>query len=231
MMMSVVPAFSFTEPVSVNQLPDFQTGFTPWDLDCSDLFSVIKSSLEPVIPSPCTGESETGSVRINTGFHDIKSGSDESCIISIKTSSGSDDSDCIHAGPSPQSDESDSDHNREKTNRPVSQVTDERKRKRMESNRESAKRSRMRKQRHIEDLRDEVNRLGLENRELGNRLRIVLYHIEQISTDNNRLLSEQEILRRRFLEMRQILILRHLQNQQQWGHNNPLLIIDHHQMI
>lgn len=229
MLMSTVPAFSFAEPVLVNRLSDFQTGFTPWDLDCSDLFSVIKSSLEPVIPSPCSGESETGSVRINTGFHDIKSGSDESCIGSIKTNSGSDDSDSFHAVPSPQSDEFDSentririnatDHNRRKLNRPVSQVTDDRKRKRMESNRESAKRSRMRKQRHIENLRDEVNRLGLENRELGNRLRIVLYHIELISTDNNQLLSEQEILRRRFLEMRQILILRQLQNQQQWGHN------------
>ncbi|ESQ46204.1 hypothetical protein EUTSA_v10000309mg [Eutrema salsugineum] len=237
-MMSTVPAFSFAEPGFINQLSDFQTGFTPWDFDCSDLFSVIKSSLEPVILSPCSGESETGSVRTNTGFHDIKPGSDESCIGSvktnsgsvktnsgsIKTNSGSDDSECFDGVPSPQSEELNpentiirikaTDHNRKKLNRPVSQTTDDRKRKRMESNRESAKRSRMRKQRHIENLKDEVNRLGLENRELKNRFRIFLYHIEQISTYNNRLLSEQEILRRRFSEMRQILILRQLQNQQ-----------------
>ncbi|CAA7027848.1 unnamed protein product [Microthlaspi erraticum] len=230
-MMSTVPAFPFAEPGFVNQLSDFQTGFTPWEFDCSDLFSVIQSSLEPAIPSPCSDESETGLVRTNTGFNDLKSGSDESCIGSIKTNSGSDDSDCFHGVPSPQSEELDSentririnatDHNRKKLNLP--EITDDRKRKRMESNRESAKRSRMRKQRHIENLRNEVNRLGLENRELGNRLRTLLYHIEQISTDNSRLLSEQEILRRRFSEMRQILMLRELQRQQQWARDHQMI--------
>lgn len=224
-MMSTVSAFSFAEPGLVNQLSDFQTGFTPWEFDCSDLFSAI--NLEQIVPSPCSDESETGSVKINTG-----SGSDEFWIGSIIMNSGS-ESDCFHGVPSPQSEELDSEnkkimintnHNRMKLNRPVLQVTDDRKRKRMESNRESAKRSRMRKQRHIENLREEVNRLGLENRELGDRLRIVLYHIKQISTENNWLLSEQEILRRRFSELRKILILRQLQQ-------NPSLIINHHQMI
>ncbi|CAH2061432.1 unnamed protein product [Thlaspi arvense] len=228
-MMSTVPAFSFTEPGLVNQLSNFQTGFTPWNFDCSDLFSVI----QPVTQSPCSDESETGSVRIKTGFQDLKSGFDESCIGSIKTDSGSDDSECFQGVPSPQSHELDSgntripikatDHNRNKSNVPVLQIVDDRKRKRMESNRESAKRSRMRKQRHIENLRDEVNRLGLENRELTNRLRIVMYHIEHTSTDNNRLLSEQEILRRRFSELRQISVLRQLQNQQQWGCDHQVI--------
>ncbi|AEC07364.1 unnamed protein product [Arabidopsis thaliana] len=227
-MMSTVPAFTFTEPGLVNQLSDFQTGFTPWELNCSDLFSTIH--LEPVVPSPCSGESDAGSVKINTDFN----GFDESCIGSIKTNSGSDDSNLFHGVPSPQSDELDSkntkirsnatNHNRNKLNRSVLQVTDDRKRKRMESNRESAKRSRMRKQRHIDNLKDEANRLGLENRELANRLRIVLYNIALMCTDNNQLLSEQEILRRRFLEMRQILIFRQLQL-------NPSLIINHHHMI
>ncbi|EOA28531.1 hypothetical protein CARUB_v10024747mg [Capsella rubella] len=219
-MLSTVPAFSFTEPGLVNQLSDFQTGFTPWEFDCSALFF---SSIhhEPAVPSPCSGESETGSVKIDTGF-------DESCIGSIRMNSGSDGSDIFHGVLSPKSDELDSenmknrinatDHNRAELNRPVLQVTDERKRKRMESNRESAKRSRMRKQRHIENLKDEANRLGLENRDLGNRLRIVLYNLGLISTDNDRLMSEQEILTRRFLEMRQILILKQLQQ-------NPSLII------
>lgn len=225
-MMSTVPAFSFAEPGLVNQLSDFQTGFTPWEFDFYDHFSAI--NFEPVVPSPCSGESETCSVKINAG-----SGYDESWIGFIKINSGSDDSDCFHGVPSPQSEELDLDntkimintnHNRMKLNRPVLQLTDDRKRKRMESNRESAKRSRMRKQRHIENLREEINRLGLENRELGDRLRIILYHIKQISTENNWLLSEQEILRRRFAELRQILILRQLQQ-------NPSLIFNHHQMI
>ncbi|CAJ2631928.1 ocs element-binding factor 1-like protein [Trifolium pratense] len=43
---------------------------------------------------------------------------------------------------------------------------DERKRKRMLSNRESARRSRMKKQKLLEDLSDEANRLQIENKKL-----------------------------------------------------------------
>ncbi|MCI30018.1 ocs element-binding factor 1-like, partial [Trifolium medium] len=43
---------------------------------------------------------------------------------------------------------------------------DERKRKRMLSNRESARRSRMKKQKQLEDLSDEANRLQIENKKL-----------------------------------------------------------------
>lgn len=45
-------------------------------------------------------------------------------------------------------------------------VTDERKRKRMLSNRESARRSRMRKQKQLEDLTNEISRLQSENSQL-----------------------------------------------------------------
>lgn len=104
-------------------------------------------------------------------------------------------------------------------------MTDERKRKRMESNRESARRSRIRKQSHIDNLRNQVNRLDLENRELSNRLRLVLYQLQRVNTDNNRLLTEQEILRLRLSEMRRILIIRQLQQQQQWQLRNQRMIM------
>ncbi|KAK8716588.1 hypothetical protein V6N13_043894 [Hibiscus sabdariffa] len=90
-------------------------------------------------------------------------------------------------------------------------VIDERKRRRMISNRESARRSRMRKQKHLENLRDQVNRLRVENRELNNRLRFVVYHCHTVRTDNDRLRSEYSMLRQKLSDIRQILLFKQLQ--------------------
>ncbi|CAH1443526.1 unnamed protein product [Lactuca virosa] len=46
---------------------------------------------------------------------------------------------------------------------------------RMISNRELARRSRQRKMRHLEELREELNRLRLENQHLKNRLTWLVY--------------------------------------------------------
>ncbi|XVF17489.1 hypothetical protein REPUB_Repub10bG0127100 [Reevesia pubescens] len=104
--------------------------------------------------------------------------------------------------------------------KPVS-VIDERKRRRMISNRESARRSRMRKQKHLENLRNQVNRLRLENRELTNRLRLVLYHCHCVRTDNDRLQSEFSMLQQKLSNIRQILLLKQLQQfSSAWPCNN-----------
>lgn len=235
-MLSTVPAFSFSEPGLVNQFSGFQTGFNPWEWDYSDLFSVIK----PAVPSPCYGESDTGSVKINSGYHEMKTGSDESCADFVKTKPSFDNADIADVLLCSQADEPDSEdqkqwkaianfssgeqnHDRNKLIQP--EMIDERKRKRMESNRESAKRSRMRKQNHIDNLRNQVNQLDVENRELGNRLRLVLYQLQRVNTDNNRLLMEQEILRLKLSEMRRILILKQLQQQQQWELQNRRMVM------
>ncbi|KAH7566723.1 hypothetical protein ACOSP7_023347 [Xanthoceras sorbifolium] len=115
------------------------------------------------------------------------SGSDETNVNRTNSNSGSDDQ-----------------------NLPVS-VIDERKRRRMISNRESARRSRMRKQKHLENLRNQVNRLKLENRELTNRLQIVMHHCQRVWTDNDRLQSEHIMLRKKLSEIRRILVFRQLQ--------------------
>nr|AFK40322.1 unknown [Medicago truncatula] len=54
----------------------------------------------------------------------------------------------------------------------VNGAMDERKRKRMISNRESARRSRERKQKLLEDYQDEANRLRNENRRLSENIRV-----------------------------------------------------------
>lgn len=100
---------------------------------------------------------------------------------------------------------------------------DERKRRRMISNRESARRSRMRKQKHLENLRNQVNRLRVGNRELTNRVRFVTHHCHLVQSDNERLRAESAVLRQRLWDIRQVLLVRQLQHQlsiSAWGFNN-----------
>lgn len=84
---------------------------------------------------------------------------------------------------------------------------DNKKLRRMISNRESARRSRMRKQRHLANLRDEVNRLRSENRELVNQLRELQYGCEVLGQENNRLRVESVAIRQRVWHMGRVLAL------------------------
>ncbi|XP_022773922.1 bZIP transcription factor 2-like [Durio zibethinus] len=109
-------------------------------------------------------------------------------------------------------------------NQPVP-IIDERKRRRMISNRESARRSRMRKQKHLENLRNEVNQFRIENRELTNRLRFVWYHCHRVRTDNRRLHSEYSMLRQKLSDLRQILLFKQLQQfSSAWPCNNVAIM-------
>lgn len=90
------------------------------------------------------------------------------------------------------------------TNRTV-YSTEERKRRRMISNRESARRSRWRKKQMYEDLTNDVNRLKLENRELKNRLGFLTNDCHTVQRDSNRLLSESIYLQHKLRGLHQIL--------------------------
>ncbi|KAK5783774.1 hypothetical protein V6Z11_A11G120600 [Gossypium hirsutum] len=62
---------------------------------------------------------------------------------------------------------------------------DERKRKRMLSNRESARRSRMRKQKRLQDLVQEVNALQKDNSQISEKIGVATqYYIEMQSANN-----------------------------------------------
>ncbi|GMH13648.1 hypothetical protein Nepgr_015489 [Nepenthes gracilis] len=88
---------------------------------------------------------------------------------------------------------------------------DEKKRKRMESNRKSAQRCRWRKKRHLEEVTGEVNRLNVENQELKNQLAFVTYHSELLRQENDQLRVESMLLRHRLSALRRVLAAMQLQ--------------------
>ncbi|KAG1341780.1 putative basic leucine zipper 4 [Cocos nucifera] len=66
----------------------------------------------------------------------------------------------------------------------------------------------MRKQRYLEELRAEVNRLLSENRALKNRLGALANCCLLFRRENDRLQSESAALSRRISELRRVLLLR-----------------------
>ncbi|XP_073304214.1 basic leucine zipper 43-like [Primulina huaijiensis] len=77
----------------------------------------------------------------------------------------------------------------------LSNIIDERKKRRMISNRESARRSRMRKQRHLDELRSHVLRLRTEHHNLIDKLNILSESHDKILHENARLKEEASDLR------------------------------------
>lgn len=90
---------------------------------------------------------------------------------------------------------------------------EEKKQRRMISNRESARRSRMRKQKHLENLRNQVKRFKIGNRDMMNRLQTMILHCQIIRLENERLQVESVMLQQKLWDMRQILHARQLQQQ------------------
>ncbi|KAK4797220.1 hypothetical protein SAY86_029546 [Trapa natans] len=100
----------------------------------------------------------------------------------------------------------------EGSNRSTGSV-DERKRRRMISNRESARRSRWRKKRHLEELTEQMNRFTAENRELKNQLSQVVNQCHLVRMENQRLKSECADLKTRLSRLYGTLKLQQQQQQ------------------
>ncbi|KAF8406472.1 hypothetical protein HHK36_008560 [Tetracentron sinense] len=74
---------------------------------------------------------------------------------------------------------------------------DERKQKRMLSNRESARRSRMRKQKHLDDLMAQMAQLKKENIEILRNIDITIHHYLNIEAENSILRAQMGELSQR----------------------------------
>ncbi|KAK6240900.1 Basic-leucine zipper domain - like 10 [Theobroma cacao] len=83
-------------------------------------------------------------------------------------------------------------------------LMDERKRKRMISNRESARRSRMRKQKHLDDLMAQVTQVRKENHQIITRINIITQHYLNVEAENSVLKAQANELSHRLQSLNEI---------------------------
>ncbi|XP_010521441.1 PREDICTED: bZIP transcription factor 53-like isoform X3 [Tarenaya hassleriana] len=84
-------------------------------------------------------------------------------------------------------------------------ITDERKRKRMISNRESARRSRMRKQKQLEDLSNEATTLKNENSKVSEQIGAATRRYTDMEAQNNVLRAQASELTDRLRSLNSVL--------------------------
>ncbi|KAL3813702.1 hypothetical protein ACJIZ3_014970 [Penstemon smallii] len=196
-----------------NPLPHFETGFPPWEP-----LEPMSVHFDPI----SSREQDVFSLHPSQEPVSPNSGSDTSNPLPITPIFGSNEPNRKR----PKNSSSGSDE--------TGQVIDERKRRRMLSNRESARRSRMRKQKHLENMRNQMNRLKIVNRELMNRLRFVVHQNQLVRTENECLGSEAVVLRQRLWDIRQVLLVRQLQQhltQSTWPCTNVVASIKPNQSL
>lgn len=86
----------------------------------------------------------------------------------------------------------------------LQQLMDQRKRKRMISNRESAWRSRMRKQKHLDDLMSQLSNLMKENNEILTNMSVTTQNYLNIEAENSILRAQVSELKQRFESLTKI---------------------------
>ncbi|PON90957.1 Basic-leucine zipper transcription factor [Trema orientale] len=84
-------------------------------------------------------------------------------------------------------------------------LMDQRKRKRMQSNRESARRSRLRKQQHLDELMGQVAQLRKENNQIMTSISITTQHLMSVEAENSVLRAQMAELTQRLQSLNDIL--------------------------
>ncbi|XP_055815678.1 bZIP transcription factor 11-like [Solanum dulcamara] len=87
----------------------------------------------------------------------------------------------------------------------LQQLMDQRKRKRMISNRESARRSRMRKQKHLDDLMAQVSALRNENNQILTSMNVTTQHYLNVEAENSILRAQLSELSHRLESLNEII--------------------------
>ncbi|XP_060191650.1 bZIP transcription factor 11-like [Lycium barbarum] len=87
----------------------------------------------------------------------------------------------------------------------LQQLMDQRKRKRMISNRESARRSRMKKQTHLNELMVQVNQLKDQNKQIATNINMVTQIYLNVEADNSVLRAQMAELSHRLQSLNEII--------------------------
>lgn len=104
-------------------------------------------------------------------------------------------------------------------------MLDERKRKRMLSNRESARRSRMRKQKHLDDLIGQVAQLKKENNNILSNINLTSQQYANVEAENSVLRAQMMELSQRLQSLNEILSYINSNNN---NNNNGVFETHHH---
>ncbi|XP_074283965.1 bZIP transcription factor 44-like [Silene latifolia] len=104
----------------------------------------------------------------------------------------------------------------------VHQIVDERKRKRMQSNRESARRSRIRKQKHLDDLSLQVENLKKSNNQILNNINVTNQEFIRIESENSILRAQMLELSNRLESLNEINEVLGTNNHDYVGNNHGL---------
>lgn len=91
-------------------------------------------------------------------------------------------------------------------------LMDQRKRKRMQSNRESARRSRMRKQKHLNDLSDQINQIKKDNSQILTTINVTTQQFVQVEAENSVVRAQIGELSQRLDYLNEIINLMNITN-------------------